>query len=174
MQKFTLSKDDDKFILHNLPPQILIQLIFNDEDEYSVFEDVYELFEFRGNKIVVKWYADNYEIEEIDDFSEIRSILRRAWKWYKSQVYIEQMHIIRVEGDMEDERFKIENQSGTSDWLITDKENLITIFFENHKFNDTQRIVELEDFTKERICNLPRILREIGEWLSKNHYDKIF
>ena len=172
MQKFSFLSETDRVIYHNLPPEMEIQLIFNDEDEYDIWNDCFELFEFRGNKIVVKWLADEEELNEVEDFGQIRSILRRAWQWYKSQVYIEKKEYLA--GPMEDDRYILDNQQGTNDWLITDKDNLIVAFFENHKFIDTQRIVNLEDFTKEQIAILPRILREMSDWLAKNHYDKIF
>jgi len=172
MEKFVFLKNDENFILHQLPPKILIQIILNDSVEYDVFEDVYEMFEFRGNKILVKWYADEDEISEIEDFRLIRSILRRAWGFYKSKVFIDKREFIA--GVMEDERFKIENQKDSEHWLVTDKDNLIVIFFENHRFNDTQRIVPIYEITQEQIKILPRILREMSEWLAQNHYDKVF
>ena len=172
MQKFTFSENNDKIILHNLPPEMMIQVIFNDEDEYDVFEDVYELFEFRGNKIVVKRYSDTYKIDEMIDYQLVRNILRKAWKWYKSQVYIEKK--MYEPGPLETDCYKLELQSGATDkWLATDKEHLITIFFEQGKFNETQRIIPIEDFTQEQVATLPRILSKMADWLAVNHADKV-
>lgn len=148
----------------------MIQVIINDEDDYDVWEDIYELFEFRGNKIVVKWLADEYEIDECEDCGLIRSILRRAWSWYRSKVYIEKKEY--QEGVWEDERFLLQQHSNSTDWIVTDKENLITISFKNRRFNETQEIVELEDFPPENAYMLPRILREIADWIAENHYKK--
>jgi hypothetical protein len=173
MQKFSFDPQNENFIRHNIEPEMLIQIIINDNEEYDVFEDVYELFEFRGNKIVVKWYADEDEVEEIEDFSHIRSILRRAWSWYKSQVYIKKKEF--VAGVMEDESYILEPAKLQSNsWILTDKQNLISIVFENRKFNETQKIVEFEDFNREQIENLARTLRLMGDWLAKNHSDKVF
>ena len=172
MKKFSFSKDNKKIILHNLEPKIMIQIIFNNEEEYDEWADVFEHFEFRGNYIVVKWYEDPYEIEEIEDYRLIRSILRRAWGWYRNQMYIPARTF--VPGPMETERYKLSLQEGTTDkWIVTDKDNLLCILFDNSKFNDTQRCVLLVDYTAEQVAMLPRYLSQIGDWLFENHSDKI-
>lgn len=56
-------------------------------------------------------------------------------------------------------------------WVLTDKENGIVIRFEENKFNDTQQVTNLEDFTEEQLLRLPTIMREIGDWLATHHYN---
>ena len=74
MSKFSFSPNNDKIILHNLPPTMEIQVIFNDEADYDVNNDVYEVFYFIDNKIIVKWLADEDEMSKINDYSQIRRI----------------------------------------------------------------------------------------------------
>ena len=59
-------------------------------------------------------------------------------------------------------------------WVCTDTENLIICTFENHKFNNTQKFTMLEDFDPDNYMAVARIMREFGDWLSENHYEKIF
>ncbi|MEI6752360.1 MAG: hypothetical protein WCK78_04260 [Paludibacter sp.] len=59
-------------------------------------------------------------------------------------------------------------------WVCTDRENLIVCTFENHKFNETQKFDVLENFNSDNFMQLARIMREFGDWLSENHYDKVF
>ena len=59
-------------------------------------------------------------------------------------------------------------------WVCTDTENGIVCIFENHKFNDTQSMMPLDDFPKEKYFQLAAIMGEMGDWLRKNHYDKMF
>lgn len=46
--------------------------------------------------------------------------------------------------------------------------------FEEHKFNDTQKFTTLENFDPANFMYMTRYLREMGDWLRENHYDKIF
>lgn len=57
-------------------------------------------------------------------------------------------------------------------WVLTDTVNLIVVEFEHKKFNEAKKITELENQTD--VMKLARVLREIGDWLHHNHYDKIF
>ena len=170
--KFSFDPQNEGIILHNLPPEMRIQIIINDSENYSL-EDVFEIFEFRGNKIVVKWLADDDEINECEDYGFIRSILRRAWNWYRSQVFIEKY--TPPAGAMEDADYILQpSKLQQNSWILTDKNNLISISFENHRFNDTQKITNLNDFSPSQIAMLPTILRKMGDWLAENHRDKIF
>lgn len=173
VKKFSFAEDlSGNFLRHNLSPEMLIQIILNDDDEYNVHEDVFEVFEFRDNKIVVKWCADKAVISQFEDYSLIRSILRRAWGWYRSQVYIEKKGYLP--GAMEDDRYKLELQPGITDkWLMTDKHNLVTIFFEQGSFKESQRIVNFDNIKTNQLETLPRIIQELADWLVKNHRDKI-
>ncbi len=59
-------------------------------------------------------------------------------------------------------------------WVCTDTENMIVCTFENHKFNDTQKMNMLEDFNPDNYMKLARIMRELGDWLNENHPEKVF
>lgn len=62
-------------------------------------------------------------------------------------------------------------------WVCTDTENNIVCRFEGHKFNDTQEFTLLDGDTfgkKEEAIKYATFVREMGDWLRDNHYDKIF
>ena len=58
-------------------------------------------------------------------------------------------------------------------WVLTDTENLVVIVFEEHKFNETQKITLLEEseLIKEPDCanKIAKIVREMGDYLAKHH-----
>lgn len=87
MQKFEFYDDvNNSLIKHNLEPKMLIQIILNrDDEDLEILEDCYEMFTFRGNEVIVKWLATEDELAEIENFAHIRSILRRAWNWFRNQ-----------------------------------------------------------------------------------------
>ena len=58
--------------------------------------------------------------------------------------------------------------------VCTDTQNKIICTFENHKFNETQKFVTLDDFNPNEFMKLAKFCREMGDWLSKNHYNIIF
>jgi len=173
VEKFSFTENLSRnFLRHNLPPEMLIQIIRNDDDEYNVYDDLFEVFEFRDNKIVVKWCAEKNIRSQFNDYNLIRSILRRAWGWYRSQVYIEKKNYLS--GATEDDKYKLELLPETTDkWLITDKHNHITIFFEQGSFKVSQRIVNIKETQTKKLEMLPRILQELADWLVNNHKDKV-
>lgn len=54
-------------------------------------------------------------------------------------------------------------------WVVTYVPANIVIAFEEGKFNETQQVTTLEDFNPENYKEIARYLREIGDWLAKNH-----
>lgn len=74
------------------------------------------------------------------------------------------------------ERFILQQSTHRNDWwVLTDTENLITIRFEKHKFNETQDITILEDskfqpITAETATIVASILAEMADWMRENHY----
>ena len=173
VKKFSFAEDlCGNFLRHNLSPKMLIQIILNDEDEYNEHDDVVEVFKYRDNKIVVKWCAGTNVRSQFEDYRLVRSILRRAWGWYRSQVYIEKKRFLPCA--TEDDKYKLELLPGTTDkWLITDKRNLITFFFEQGKFKSSQRIVNVENIQPKQFETVPRIVHELTDWLENNHKDKV-
>ena len=71
------------------------------------------------------------------------------------------------------ERYKLESVIGLpGHYIVEDAQSGILCMFEEHKFNETQKFVNscnADDFLK-----LPTIMRELGDWLRENHYDKLF
>lgn len=59
-------------------------------------------------------------------------------------------------------------------WLCTDTENNIVIEFQQGKFNETQKVNYLFDIENPEPLKLAKQMREVGEWLSENHSDKLF
>lgn len=59
-------------------------------------------------------------------------------------------------------------------WVLTDTENLIVCRFTEGRFNDTQQITLLEDADPSLALAMPRIMREMSEWLAENHYEIVF
>ena len=71
-------------------------------------------------------------------------------------------------------RFKLEKSVQPNKWVCTDTENKIVCVFENHRFNDTQQFTPLEHVNHMSPTQLARTVNEMGDWLFKNHYNKIF
>lgn len=75
-------------------------------------------------------------------------------------------------------RFKIEKSVDPGHWVITDLQNQVVVKWEDHKFNDTQKVTFLEE-DKEVIRKLgangiARVMAEIADHLRENHYSKVF
>lgn len=73
------------------------------------------------------------------------------------------------------ERFRLEkSQMKEGWWVLTDTENLVVITFEEGKFNEAQRITQLEggdNYTSMNdVMAQVRIIREMSDWLAVNHY----
>ena len=72
-------------------------------------------------------------------------------------------------------RFKLEKSKEQPGWwVLTDTKNLVVIKFEEHKYNETQKVYLLKE--SEMISSpdietkLARIMREIGEYMSTHWY----
>ena len=59
-------------------------------------------------------------------------------------------------------------------WVCSDTENGIVCIFENAKFDDTQEVTLLNDVKGLDTYAIPRLMREMNDWLINNHHDKIF
>lgn len=73
------------------------------------------------------------------------------------------------------ERFRIEkSQLKDGWWVLTDTVNLVVITFEEGKFNETQKITQLEggeNYTSMNdVMAQVRIIREMSDWLAIHHY----
>ncbi len=69
-------------------------------------------------------------------------------------------------------RYVIEQNAAGDGWVATDTVNLIVAQFTQGNFNGTQRITLLDE-SLITPAQLPRLLRELGDWLAANHPDKI-
>ena len=67
-----------------------------------------------------------------------------------------------------------ESQMKENHFVCTDTEHLIVCVFEKHRFNETQEVTTLENFDTKDFMKLATYLREMGEWLRKNHAEKLF
>ena len=59
-------------------------------------------------------------------------------------------------------------------WVLTDTENQIVCKFKEGAFNETQKYTPLKDISEYDVTALPRIAKEIADWLSENHYEIVF
>ena len=72
-------------------------------------------------------------------------------------------------------RYIIQKAKQVADgWVCTDTENGIVCQFKAHRFNDTQKVTFLEDTPQPDALKIARLMREMGDWLSENHRDKVF
>lgn len=70
------------------------------------------------------------------------------------------------------ERFKLErSELIPNGWVCTDTVNMIVCRFEEHRFNETQKITLLNDcsLSKEAAYSVAKYLREMADWLAVNH-----
>lgn len=58
-------------------------------------------------------------------------------------------------------------------YIVIDSEWQLVCEFEAHKFNSTQNISELGKLTPNPL-SVARAMSELGDWLVKNHPDKVF
>jgi hypothetical protein len=71
-------------------------------------------------------------------------------------------------------RYIIQPSEKLNHFVVTDQVNKIVVIFEKGKYNDTQKIETLEDFSNANFMNMAKYMREIGDWLVNNHYNLLF
>lgn len=85
MKRFDFCSEDLLQIKHSLCPEKIIQVVVNpDPDELISWDGLFEKFSFNGYSFVFKW-EDPFHPEE---YNLYKNVLKRAWKWYRSQVFI--------------------------------------------------------------------------------------
>lgn len=72
-------------------------------------------------------------------------------------------------------RFKLEKSKETFGWwVLTDTDNLVVIRFEEHKYNETQKVYLLKESemisSPDIEAKLARIMREMGEYMYTHWY----
>lgn len=78
-------------------------------------------------------------------------------------------------------RFKLQKSESLPNWwVLTDIENMIVVRWQHGKFNDTQKVLPIEDadlrakFGDNLAQELARIMAEIADYLRDFHYEKVF
>lgn len=172
MKKFEFATDDKAYIRHNLEPDMLIQIIFNrEDDDLDIWNDVFDMIEFRGHEIIAKWVDYDEDFHVIEDFSHVRSILRKALKWYKSQVYIDRY--TPEPAAMETDRYTLAQTADRDGWVCLDKECGLMINWRDRLFNDTQQVENLGTLSPNDMMLFARVMREMADWLVINHGGKL-
>lgn len=153
---------------------MLFEVLFNPTDlDYDVLDDVYQEYFFRGNRIIVKLTNDyNFAPEPMPvGYQLINAINKKAFKFYKAHRHVP---IRKLEkGVDEDQQYILQQSEDKKGWVLTDKEEGYIIVFDDKKFNDTQKITSLNKEDSENFMAIAKILRLAGEWLVKNHSNKI-
>lgn len=179
MHKFTFYNEEKSIIRHNLVPEMLIEVIKlqrqNDyQSEDLTFDDIFDEKIIKGWHFVFRIINDR-DFEDLEDFSHLRSILKRAAKWYQAKIAMGEIKLEKFTpepGQFEDEYFKLVKSDKQNWWLVAAKSTNIIIEFEEKRFNETQKISELTPYNLD-MMSFARLMREVGEWLSINHNDKI-
>ena len=70
------------------------------------------------------------------------------------------------------ERYKIEKSLLPNHYIVEDTQYNIFCMFEQGKFNETQAFSEIPAGMS--AIEIARIMREMGDWLRINHYNKLF
>lgn len=73
---------------------------------------------------------------------------------------------------MNQNRFKLTPSSDHPGWwVLADTENKIVIRWEEHRFNDTQKVSVLDDaeITEHTAADLARIMQEMGDYIARHH-----
>jgi hypothetical protein len=71
------------------------------------------------------------------------------------------------------ERYLLQKGTETDSWCCTDTQYNIVCTWKNKQFNATQKVTMLYD-NIQNVGQLATAMRELGDWLSKNHPDKCF
>lgn len=179
MHKFTFLNEEKSIIRHNLVPEMLIEVIklqrHNDyQSEDLTFDDIFDEKIIKGWHFVFRIINDR-DFEDVEDFSHLQSILKRASKWYQAKIAMGEIKLEKFTpepGQFEDEFFKLVKSDIPNWWLIAHKETAVIIEFEEKRFNETQKISKLTPYNFD-VMSFARLMGEVGEWLSINHRNLI-
>jgi hypothetical protein len=175
MKKFKLldlsKSTGEVFIFHKLIPQLKIQVITNDNFEYDKWNDIYDLFYFKKNEIVLVVTQSDEDLNEVTDYTPYRQVLKRAWKWYRSKVYIED-NSIELPSINEDDNYILQQSKDKGKWVCTDKINGIVVTWREREFNESQEITYINDI-EPNVMKIARQQRLLSDWLVINHREKL-
>ncbi len=65
------------------------------------------------------------------------------------------------------------SQNQKNGWVCTDLDYKVVVTFIAHHFNDTKKVAFLKDAPTDYL-ERARLMRELGDWLSENHNEKLF
>lgn len=66
-------------------------------------------------------------------------------------------------------RFLLQQSKEQGKWVATDTVNQVVCIFEEKKFNETHKVSFLNEINYLSALEIATILRELSEWLAKNH-----
>ena len=179
MNKFEFYNKEKSIIRHNLVPEMLIEVIKlerpNDyeNDDIDIWSDIFDEKTIKGHHFVFK-ILDDLQFEDLEDYRQIRSILKRASKWYQAKLAMGFVSLEKYNQEpaiFETEDFKLMKSDTPNWWLVAHKNSNVIIEFEQGDFNNSQKITEFTPISD--FMQIARILRETGDWLSVNHQNKI-
>ena len=181
MQKFSFDDQGKTIINHNLTPVMKIEVIrlktpYDYQSEGLTLDDVFDERIIKGWHHVFLVVESDIDFDDVEDFTSIRAILKRCAKWYLSKILsgeIELDYYKAPDAVFETKTFKIQESQKPGWWIATHKDVNLCIEFRQGKFNETQRIVPMEDFKADDFMNAARYIRELGDWLAVNHRDKM-
>lgn len=75
---------------------------------------------------------------------------------------------------MQSERFVLKKSERSGYYVCTDTVNKIVCVFRERNFNGDQSFSALEDFDVNNASIIATYVREMGDWLRENHYEKLF
>lgn len=121
-----------------------------------------------GNQVDAKVVAENQDkaIKRLQATKEFADFVGDA--------EIKSIDIEQIERKQSDDtRFLLQKSEKANHYVCTDKTNNIVAIFEQGKFNETQKVSNLHDFTEVQALQIPTALREMADWLQKYHKEKL-
>ena len=90
MNKFIFHNKEKNIIRHNLVPEMFIEIIkLHRHNDYQsadlTFHDIFDEKIIKGWHFVFRIINDK-DFKDVEDFKNIRSILKRAAKWYQAKI----------------------------------------------------------------------------------------
>lgn len=68
--------------------------------------------------------------------------------------------------------YKLEPSQEQGKWVLTDLTHMVVFRWEDKRYNDTVKITPLNDDILSAL-DMATVMRQAGEWLMKNHPDKV-
>lgn len=129
--KFKFINEEKNVIRHLLEPNFDIAVLKLDRpNDYQSqglgFDDIFDEISIRG------WHfcfliIDDAQFYDVENFSHLRSILRRCAKWYKAHVISGFIPLEKytIKERFEDEYFKMQKSDKNNHWILAHKESFL-------------------------------------------------